>query len=70
MLKDGTKLHLASFCLEDSALHLAGTDDLAFTTIKAKYSVVLGGPRPAFHRTAVWSSSTRQVMHRCRGRAL
>ena len=46
VLKDGTELHLASFCLEDSALHLAGADDPAFTTIKAKYSDVLGGAPP------------------------
>ena len=46
MPKDCTELHLASFCLEDSALHLAGEDDPAFTTIKTKYANVLGGAPP------------------------
>ena len=36
-----TKLHLASFCLEDLALHLACADDPAFTAIKTKYANVL-----------------------------
>ena len=48
MLKDGTELHLASFCLEDSALILAGADDPAFMAIKTnlKYADVSGGVPP------------------------
>ena len=48
-LKDGTELHLALFCLEDLALHLAGADDPAFTAIKTnlKYADVLGGAPPS-----------------------
>jgi len=46
VLKDGTELHLASFCLEDSALHLAGADDPAFAAVKTKYADVLGGAPP------------------------
>jgi len=30
VLKDGTELHLASFCLADAELHLTGADDPAF----------------------------------------
>jgi hypothetical protein len=43
VLKDGTELHLASFCLADAELHLAGADDPAFATLKARYGDVLGG---------------------------
>ena len=46
MQKDGTERHLASFCLEDSAPHLAGADDPAFTTIEIKYADLLGGAPP------------------------
>ena len=43
VLKDGTELHLASFCLADAELRLVGSDDPAFTELKAKYAYVLGG---------------------------
>ena len=43
MLKDGTELHLASFCLADAELHLTGADEPAFAALKARYSDVLGG---------------------------
>ena len=43
VLKDGTELHLASFRLVDAELHLTGTDDPAFTEVKARYADVLGG---------------------------
>jgi hypothetical protein len=46
VLKDGTELHLASFCLADAELRLAGTDDPAFTPLKSQYSDVLGGAPP------------------------
>ncbi len=38
VLKDGTELHLASFCLADAELHLNGADDPAFAALKARYS--------------------------------
>jgi hypothetical protein len=43
VLKDGTELHLASFCLADAELHLTGADDPALAALKARYSDVLGG---------------------------
>ena len=43
VLKDGTVLHLASFCLADAELRLEGTDDPAFAALKGKYADVLGG---------------------------
>ena len=43
VLKDGTVLHLASFCLADAELRLEGTDDPAFAALKARYADVLGG---------------------------
>ena len=46
VLKDGTELHLASFCLADAELRLAGADDPAFTPLKSQYSDVLGGAPP------------------------
>ena len=46
VLKDGTELHLASFCLADAELQLAGTDDPAFEALKVKYADVLGGAPP------------------------
>ena len=46
VLRDGTVLHLASFCLADAELRLTGTDDPAFTTLKAAYADVLGGAPP------------------------
>ncbi len=71
VLKDGMEammeLHLASFCLADSELHLEGTDDPAFAVLKVKYADVLGGGRRACRRTAAWSSSSRRAAHRCRG---
>ena len=42
VLKDGTELHLASFCLADAELRLVGTDDPAFAALKVKYADVLG----------------------------
>ena len=47
VLKDGTELHLASFCLADAELRLTGTDDQAFTALKADYADVLGGAPPS-----------------------
>ncbi len=64
VLKDGTELHLASFCLADAELRLAGADDPAFAALKVKYADV---PRRACRRTAAWSSSSRRVARRCRG---
>jgi len=46
MLRDGTELHLASFCLTDAELRLSGDDSPAFTTLKAQYADVLGGAPP------------------------
>ena len=46
VLKDGTEMHLASFCFEDLALHLACGDDPAFTAIKTKHADVLGVAPP------------------------
>ena len=43
VLKDGTVLHFASFCLADAELRLEGTDDPAFAALKGKYADVLGG---------------------------
>ena len=43
VLKDGKALHLASFCFADAELRLTGTDDRAFTALKAHYADVLGG---------------------------
>ena len=48
VLKDGTELHLASFCLADAELRLdslEGSDDPMFATLKAQYADVLGGSR-------------------------
>ena len=46
VLRDGTELHLASFCLADAELHLAGDDDAAFAALKVEYADVLGGAPP------------------------
>jgi hypothetical protein len=46
LLRDGTELHFASFCLADAELHLAGTDDPAFSALKVEYADVLGGAPP------------------------
>jgi hypothetical protein len=46
VLKDGTELHLVSFCLADAELRLAGADDPAFAALKVKYANVLGGAPP------------------------
>ena len=46
VLKDGTELHLASFCLADAELRLAGTEDPPFAALKVKYADVLGGAPP------------------------
>ena len=46
MLKDGTKLHLASFCRADAELHLVGTNDPAFAALKVKFAEGLGGAPP------------------------
>ena len=43
VLRDGTELHLASFCPADAALRLAGADNEAFTDLKEEYADVLGG---------------------------
>ena len=43
VLKDGTELHLASFCLADAELRLEGADDVAFAALKVEYADVLGG---------------------------
>ena len=43
VIKDGTELHLASFCLADAELRLAGADDPAFAALKVQYADVLGG---------------------------
>ncbi len=43
VLKDGTELHLASFCLADAELRLEGADDQAFAALKVTYADVLGG---------------------------
>ena len=46
VLRDGTELHLASFCLADAELRLEGQDDPAFTALKVEYADVLGGAPP------------------------
>ncbi len=46
VLRDGTELHLASFCLADAELLLAGDDDAAFAAFKVEYGDVLGGAPP------------------------
>ena len=46
VLKDGTELHLASFCLADAELRLAGADDPVFTALKVRYADVLSGAPP------------------------
>ena len=46
VLRDGTELHLASFCLADAELRLDRVDDPAFAALKAKYADVLGGAPP------------------------
>ncbi len=43
VLKDGTELHLVSFCLADAELRLEGADDPAFAALKVTYADVLGG---------------------------
>jgi hypothetical protein len=43
VLRDGTELHLASFCLADVELRFAGDDDAAFAALKVGYADVLGG---------------------------
>ncbi len=47
VLRDGTELHLASFCLADVELCLAGDDDdAAFAALKVEYADVLAGAQP------------------------
>jgi hypothetical protein len=46
VLRDGTELHLASFCLAETELRLVGEDDPAFATLKTEYADVLGGAPP------------------------
>ena len=46
VLRDGTELHLASFCLADAELRLTGADDPAFAALKVEYADVLGGAPP------------------------
>ncbi len=46
VLKDGTQLHLASFCLADAELRLEGAGDPAFAALKVKHADVLGGAPP------------------------
>jgi hypothetical protein len=46
VLRDGTELHLASFCLADVELRLAGNDDAAFAALKVEYADMLGGAPP------------------------
>ena len=46
ILRDGTELHLASFCLADVELSLSGADHPAFTALKTEYADVLGGAPP------------------------
>ena len=65
MLKNGTVLHLASFCLADAELCLEGADDPAFAELKVRNADVLGGA-PA-GRTAAWSSSSRRAARPCSG---
>jgi hypothetical protein len=71
VLKDGTELHLASFCLADAELRLESTDDPAFAALKVKYRsskpTCWAGPRRACRWTAAWSSSSRRAARRCRG---
>ncbi len=43
---DGTVDLLASFCLTDAGLHLAGADDPALAALKAQYADVLRGAPP------------------------
>ena len=42
VLKAGTELHLASFCLADAELLLEGADDPMFATLKAQYCMLCG----------------------------
>ena len=51
MLRDGTELHLASFCLADVELSLSGADHPAFTALKTEYADagVATGPRHGAH---------------------
>ena len=44
VFKDGTELHLASFCLADAELRLAGTDDPALAALKVKTLTCWVGP--------------------------
>ena len=46
VLRNGTKLHLASFCLADTELSLEGADNPAFVALNAEYVDVLGGAPP------------------------
>ncbi len=46
VLKDGTVLHLAFFCLADAELRLEGANDQAFGELKLTYADVLGGAPP------------------------
>ena len=69
VLRDGTELHLASFCLADAELRLEGADDPAFTALKAEFADVPGGAPPGLPRTVAWSLSSRRVTLPCRGRA-
>ncbi len=46
VLRDGTELHLAPFCLADAELRLAGDDDPTFAALKVEYADVLGGAPP------------------------
>ncbi len=46
VLKDGTERHLASFCLADAELRLAGADEPAFATLKVQYADVPHGLPP------------------------
>ena len=46
VLRDGTELHLASFCMTDAELRLAGSDDPTFAALKVEYADVLGGAPP------------------------
>ena len=46
ILRDGTELHLASFCLADAKLRLEGADNPAFASLTAEYADVLGGAPP------------------------
>jgi hypothetical protein len=65
VLKDCTELHLASFCVADVELCLAGADDPAYSTLKVKY-----GLRRQCRRTAAWSLNLRRATPRCSGHGL